>query len=86
MDFFIVLIMTNKPYSKKELAQKIKNQKNFILIQAIMVILMIILAVLTTLEKGISFLTFLPLFFIPMLFVMFFELKKLKKQISEKHE
>ncbi|UAM97394.1 hypothetical protein K8354_13850 [Polaribacter litorisediminis] len=68
-------------YSKEELLKKFKNQKIFISIQSIVVLLMIIFGVFSTLEKGVSFHTFLPLFFIPMLFVMIYEMKKIKKEL-----
>lgn len=68
-------------YSKEELIKKLKNQKIFIYIQSIVVFLMIIFGVFSTIEKGVSFHTFLPLFFIPMLFVMIYEMKKIKKEL-----
>ena len=68
-------------YTKEELLKKLKNQKIFIIIQSIVVFLMIIFGVFSTLEKGVSFHTFLPLFFIPMLFVMIYEMKKIKKEL-----
>jgi uncharacterized membrane protein len=71
-------------YTKEELLKKLKNQKMFLVIQGIVVILMIILAVFQTVEKGITFQTFLPLFFIPMMFVMLFEMKKIKKELDSR--
>lgn len=68
-------------YTKEELIKKLKKQKTLFIIQTIIIILMIVFAVFSTLEKGISFQTFLPLFFIPMDFVMYFEIKKLKKEL-----
>ena len=72
-------------FSKEELLKKLKTQKQYLLIQTILVVLMVALAVLSTLEKGISFLKFLPLFFIPMQLVMFFELKKIKRELKNKN-
>ena len=69
-------------YTKEELVKKLKNQKIFLVIQGIVVFLMIILAVFQTADKGITFQTFLPLFFIPMMFVMLFEMKKIKKELD----
>ena len=69
-------------YTKEELVKKLKNQKMFLVIQGIVVFLMIILAVFQTADKGITFQTFLPLFFIPMMFVMLFEMKKIKKELD----
>ena len=57
-------------YTKAELEKKLKNQKKFAIIKGFAVLLMIIFAVASTLENGVSFHTFLPLFFVPMLFLM----------------
>lgn len=72
-------------YSKEEINQKIKKQQLFVNIKVVVIVLMTILAVFSTIEKGISSLTFLPLFFIPMLFIMINELKKLKKELVERN-
>lgn len=69
-------------YTKEELIKKMKKQKMMAIIQGVLIILMIIFAVFSTLEKGVSFQTFLPLFFAPMLFVMIFEMKKIKKELT----
>ena len=69
-------------YTKPELEKKLKSQKTLFVIQSIVIVLMIVFAVFSTLEKGISFQTFLPLFFIPMDVVMYFELKKIKKELA----
>jgi len=45
---------------------------------------MVIFAVFYTVEKGVSFQTFLPLFFAPMLFVMIFEMKKIKAELTSR--
>lgn len=71
-------------FTKEELQKKLKLQKTYILIQSVVVMLMIVLAVISTLDKGITFLTFLPLFFIPMEIVMFFELQKIKKELQKR--
>ena len=47
---------------------------------------MIVFAVFSTLEKGISFHTFLPLFFIPMGLFMYFELKNIKKELASRKQ
>jgi hypothetical protein len=73
-------------YSKEEIKQKIKKQQLFINIKIVVIILMAILAVFSTIEKGGSSLTFLPLFFLPMLYVMVNELKKLKKELTERKQ
>lgn len=71
-------------YTKEELFKKLKKQKIMLIIQGILVCLMIIFAVFVPIEKGISFQTFLPLFFAPMLLVMFIEMKKIKKELAER--
>ncbi|KGL62002.1 hypothetical protein [Polaribacter sp. Hel1_85] len=71
-------------YTKEELLKKLKKQKTILIIQVIVVILMIVYAVFSTIEKGVSFQTFLPLFFTPMIFVMLFELKKIKKELAQR--
>lgn len=67
--------------TREELLKKLKKQKQFILIQSFVLILMMILSIVSTVDNGIIFLTFLPLFFIPMLIVMVYELKKIKSKI-----
>ena len=61
---------------REELIKKLKKQKQFILIQSFVLILMMILSIVSTVDNGITFLTFLPLFFIPMLIVMVYELNR----------
>jgi membrane-associated HD superfamily phosphohydrolase len=75
---------TFSTYTKEELLKKLKNQKLFLLIQSVVIILMLIFGVFSTVENGMSFHTFLPLFFIPMLFVMVYELKKIKKELTSR--
>jgi hypothetical protein len=69
-------------YKKEELIKKLRNQKIIFLVQGIVLLLMIVFAIFSSIEKGISFQTFLPLFFAPMLFVMLFEVKKIKKEVT----
>ena len=69
-------------YTKDELLKKLKKQKTMALIQGFVLLLMIVFSIFTTIENGISFQTFLPLFFSPMLAVMFLEIKKMKKEIA----
>ena len=68
-------------YTKEELTKKLKKQKTFVFIKGFVIFLMIIFAVFSTVENGISFQTFLPLFFAPMFFVMLYEAKKIKKEL-----
>lgn len=71
-------------FTTKELKKKLKTQKAFLWIQGIIVFLMFVLAIISTVDKGITFLTFLPLFFIPMEIIMFFELQKIKKELQKR--
>lgn len=71
-------------YTTAELEKKLKNQKKFAIIKGFVVLLMIIFAVASTLENGVSFHTFLPLFFVPMLFLMIYEAKKLKQELHSR--
>ncbi|TMM30692.1 hypothetical protein FDT66_07990 [Polaribacter aestuariivivens] len=61
-------------YTTEELKKKIKKQKTMAIIHGFIVLLMIVFAIFTSIENGISFQTFLPLFFIPMEIIMLFEL------------
>ena len=72
-------------FTKEELLKKLKSQKMFVIVQAVLIFLMIILAVLSTIDKGITFLTFLPLFFVPMEIIMILELKKIKKELANRN-
>ena len=71
-------------YSKDELLKKLKSQKIIAIVQAIVIFLMIIFAIFSTVENGISFQTFLPLFFAPMFFVMIIEVKKIKEELASR--
>jgi len=71
-------------YTKAALEKKLKSQKTLLIVKCIVIILMIVFAVFSTLDKGVSFHTFLPLFFIPMGIFMFLELKKIKKELASR--
>lgn len=71
-------------YTKEELQKKIKKQELYVGLKFLVVIFMVILAVFSTMKKKISLLTFLPLFFIPMLLIMISELKKMKKELNRR--
>lgn len=85
MDFFLIKIKNMasqfSTYTTAELEKKLKNQKKFAVIKGFVVLLMIIFAVVSTIENGVSFHTFLPLFFAPMLFLMIYEAKKIKQEL-----
>ena len=72
-------------FTIKELEKKLKSQKTIAIIQGVVVFLMILFAIYSTAKKGISFQTFLPLFFAPMFFVMLFEVKKIKKELASRN-
>jgi hypothetical protein len=74
--------MTLATYTKQELLNKLKKQRRMLLTQSVLLLLMVVFAAFSFIDKGISFQTFLPLFFVPMLFVMLFEVKKIKKEIT----
>lgn len=71
-------------YTKDELFKKLKKQKKMAIIQGFVVFLMLVFSVFTTVENGFSFQSFLPLFFIPMLAVMLFEIKKIKNELASR--
>ncbi|WP_397444782.1 hypothetical protein [Polaribacter sp. R77954] len=71
-------------YTKEELIKKLKKQKTLAIVQGFLLLLMIVFAIFSTIEKGVSFQTFLPLFFAPMLFVMLFEMKKIKQELTSR--
>jgi hypothetical protein len=70
--------MSLATYTKQELLNKLKKQRIMLLIQSVLLLLMVIFALFSFIEKGLSFQTFLPLFFVPMLF----EVKKIKKEVT----
>jgi len=69
-------------YTKEELKKKLKTQKTMFAIKCIVIVFMVVFAIFSTLENGISFHTFLPLFFIPMSIYMFTEMKKIEKELT----
>ena len=71
-------------YTKKELQEKLKKQKLAGTIHGVIVIILFIISGLNTFNKGFSFNSFLPVFFIPMQVFFFYEIKKLKKEIASK--
>ncbi|WP_299064071.1 hypothetical protein [uncultured Polaribacter sp.] len=53
-------------------------------IKCVILVLMIFFAIFSTIENGISFHTFLPLFFIPMSMYMFIEIKKMREELASR--
>jgi Na+/proline symporter len=76
--------MSFSTYTTEELLKKIKKQKTMLVIQSVVIVLMLVFAVFSSIENGLSIHSFLPLFFAPMLFVMLFEVKKIKKELSSR--
>jgi len=71
-------------YSTEELVQKLKKQKRVLILQGVLIILMIVFAVFSTLEKGISFHSFLHLFFSPMFVAIYLDVRNIKKKLKSK--
>jgi choline-glycine betaine transporter len=76
--------MALSTYTSKELLKKLKKQQTMFAIQGVVILLMLVFAVFSSIENGLSIHSFLPLFFAPMLFVMLFEVKKIKKELSSR--
>jgi len=81
--FYIMPIMISD-YTKEELLKKLKTKKTLFIAQIAVILLMIVLAVFSTASNGISYQTFLHLFFITMAVVMWFEMKKIKKELAKR--
>ena len=86
MDFFLtkLIIMASEfsTYTKEELLTKLKKQKKFFFIKMIVILLMVVFSIFSTIDNGLSFHTFLPLFFIPMSAYMYFDIKNIKKELN----
>jgi choline-glycine betaine transporter len=76
--------MALSTYTTKELLKKLKKQQTMFAIQGVIILLMLVFAVFSSIENGLSIQSFLPLFFAPMLFVMLFEVKKIKKELRSR--
>ncbi len=76
--------MSFTTYTKQELSKKLKTQKTMFAIKCVILVLMIFFAIFSTIENGISFHTFLPLFFIPMSMYMFIEIKKMREELASR--
>ena len=63
------------------LQKKIKMFKIISIFYVSVLLMMLIVAILMTQQKGISVFTFFPLFFFPLLILCLFQIKKIKKQI-----
>jgi hypothetical protein len=76
--------MALSTYTSKELLKKLKKQQTMFTIQGVVIFLMLVFAVFSSIENGLTIQSFLPLFFAPMLFVMLFEVKKIKKELRSR--
>jgi hypothetical protein len=76
--------MALSTYTSKELLKKLKKQQTMFTIQGVVILLMLVFAVFSSIENGLTIQSFLPLFFAPMLFVMLFEVKKIKKELRSR--
>ncbi|WP_299015516.1 hypothetical protein [uncultured Polaribacter sp.] len=76
--------MAFSTYSKEELLKKLKSQNNIYIVQLVLVLLLVILAVVSTIDIGISITSFLPLFFLPMVFLLRYDIKKIKKELAKR--
>ncbi len=71
-------------YTKEELLKKLKTQKLLFTVKVIVIILMFVFAFYSTTQNGVSFYTFLPLFFIPMAYLMYADVKKIKEELDKR--
>jgi choline-glycine betaine transporter len=76
--------MALSTYTTKELLKKLKKQQTMFAIQGVVILLMLVFAVFSSIENGLSIQSSLPLFFAPMLFVRLFEVKKIKKELRSR--
>ncbi|MGJ8743504.1 hypothetical protein [Polaribacter sp.] len=71
-------------YTKEELLKKLKTQKKLSLFHGCIIVLLFIVGGYKTYIEGISFNSFLPLFFIPMQIYFMIEIKKIKKELASR--
>lgn len=79
--------MAKKPlsnYSKDELEALLKKNKMYFGIFIGLITVMVIVSFLSIFSQKISFNTFMPLFFIPMLFVYHKQVKEIEKEMSKR--
>lgn len=73
-------------YTTLELKSKLKKQQRILILQGIVIFLMLIFSIFSTLHKGTSFHTFLPLFFSPMFISIYLDVKYIKKALDKREE
>ncbi|APZ45975.1 hypothetical protein BW723_06565 [Polaribacter reichenbachii] len=71
-------------YTTEELTKKLKTQKRLSIFHFCIIVLLFLVAIYKTYKEGISFSSFLPLFFIPMQIFFTLDIKKLKKEIASR--
>jgi hypothetical protein len=71
---------------KSSTALKFEEKKLVTVTSALGGLLIVMLAVCIygTFKNGIDFMTFLPIFFLPMLLINIFKIRKLRKEINER--
>lgn len=74
---------TSKAQQIITLQKKAKTLKVFAIIYATVLVMMVIVSILNTLKSGVSFSTFLPLFFVPIEVLNIYQYKKVTKEIIE---
>jgi uncharacterized membrane protein YoaK (UPF0700 family) len=65
-------------YTKDELFKKLKKLKKVLRILIVVLVTIILFAISTTTKTGISFYTFIPAFFAPIVFILLYEVKKVE--------
>jgi uncharacterized membrane protein (DUF106 family) len=68
--------------TKEELLKKNATLKMMTAILTGLIVFMIITSVYKTVNNGVEFFTFLPLFFLPMLGINFYNIRKNKKKLK----
>jgi len=74
--------METKQEELNTLKKKAKTFKMILIVYGSVLIMMCIVAFLSTQKDGISFMTFFPLFFLPMEIINYVQFKKVQKEIA----
>jgi len=70
----------------QELKKKLKTHKATTGILAGLILVMIVISILSLINNKVTFSTYLPLFFLPMLIINLSEIKKLRNKVKSKSE
>ncbi|MCL7755095.1 hypothetical protein [Polaribacter sp. Z022] len=71
-------------YPKELLLKKLKATKTKAIAHGIVVALLFVIAIYKSFTEGISFSSYLPLFFVPMQVIFMKEIKKLKEELASR--